>query len=92
MGVENNVESVHLLKFTSAFWLARMYVKSVHCYWYRSHPPGTHNFHSAPAGRTAVHSTQRYNAHVHRDELMNYSDYKAFQCAGGKSIACNDMP
>ena len=29
MGVENYVESVHLPKFTSSFWLARIYVKSV---------------------------------------------------------------
>lgn len=92
MGVENNVESVHLPKFADALWLARMYVKNVHCYWYRSHPPGTLNLYSAPAGRTAVHSTQRHNAHVHHFGLRNINDYKAFQCAGGKSIACNDMP
>lgn len=57
-----------------------------------SHPPGTLNFHFAPAGGTPIHSTQRHNAHVHHFGLSNYNVYKGFQCAGGESIACNDMP
>ena len=92
MGVENYVESVNLPKFTSAFWLARMYVKNVHYYWYRSHPPGPLNLYFSPAGGTPIHSTQCHNAHVHHFGLSNYNVYKAFQCAGGESIACNDMP